>query len=107
MAEWRKGHFDQRIFETFVRSIGIYPVGSLVRLSSGRLAVVLEQSEKSLLTPKVKIFFSIKSNCRVIPEISDLSLAGCKDKILSYEEPAKWNIKDIQELWSGAAAATW
>lgn len=107
MAEWREGHFDKRIFEGFVRSIGIYPTGSLVRLSSGRLAVVLAQSEKSLLMPKVKVFFSIKSDCRIIPEAVDLSVPGCQDKILSFEEPGKWNIHDIQELWSGIAATPW
>jgi len=105
MAEWGSGHFDQRIFQAFVRSIGIYPTGSLIRLESGRLGVVIEQSEKSLLTPIVKVFFSIKSDCRIQPEIMDLSQAGCKDKIISYEEPGKWGIADIQELWSGIAAA--
>ncbi len=107
MAEWSKEHFDQRIFQAFVRSIGIYPVGSLVRLESNRLAVVIEQSEKSLLTPVVKIFFSTKSNCRISPEVSDLSRAGCNDKIISYEEPARWDIPDLHELWSGMPAAPW
>lgn len=107
MAEWCQGHFDQRIFQAFVRSIGIYPTGSLVKLSSSRLAVVMEQSEKSLLTPKVKIFFSIKSNCQIVPEILDLSQAACKDKITSFENPEKWNIPDIQVLWSGMPAPSW
>ena len=107
MAEWSNGHFDKRIFEAFVRSIGIYPVGSLVRLTSGRLAVVIQQSEKSLLMPRVKIFFSTKSNCRIAPEISDLSQPGCKEKIVAYEEPDKWDIKDVQELWSGMNASPW
>lgn len=107
MAEWSKGHFDQRIFEAFVRSIGIYPIGSLVKLESGHLAVVIEQSEKSLLVPKVKVFFSVKSNGRIAPEILDLSNTGCKDKIVSHEDPAKWEISDIHELWSGISAAPW
>ncbi len=105
MAEWGEGHFDQRIFQAFVRSIGIYPTGSLVKLESTRLAVVVEQSEKSLLSPKVKVFFSTKSNARIVPELLDLSHPACKDKITSFEEPAKWNIPDLQELWSGVAAS--
>ncbi|MDD5612413.1 MAG: phosphodiesterase, partial [Gallionella sp.] len=81
--------------------------GSLVRLESGRLGVVMEQTGKSLLTPVVKVFFSIKSNCRIQPEVIDMSSPACKDKIVSYEDPVKWKIADIQELWSGVAAATW
>ncbi|MDZ4201271.1 MAG: HD-GYP domain-containing protein [Gallionella sp.] len=107
MAEWSKGHFDARIFEAFVRSIGIYPVGSLVRLESGRLGVVIEQTDKSLLTPMVKVFFSTKSNARIPLEVVDLSKPICKDKIVSHEEPAKWDIKDTQALWSGMAVTPW
>ena len=28
------GHFDESLLTTFIKSIGIYPVGSLVRLES-------------------------------------------------------------------------
>ena len=105
MAEWSKGHFDQRVFQAFVRSVGIYPVGSLVRLESGRLAVVTDQSEKSLLSPRVKVFFSIKSNCRIAHESLDLSQPGCRDKIASYEDPEKWSIPDVHELWSSKTVA--
>ncbi|MDP2143666.1 MAG: HD-GYP domain-containing protein [Gallionella sp.] len=107
MAEWSKGHFDQRIFEAFVRSVGIYPVGSLVRLASGMLGVVIEQTEQSLLTPIIMVFFSIQSNARVQPELLDLSKPSCKDKIVSHEDPAKWDIKDTQALWSGMAVTPW
>jgi len=107
MAEWSKGHFDTTIFHAFVKSVGIYPTGSLVKLESGHLGVVIDQTEKSLLTPMVKVFFSIKSNARISPEMLDLSKPACKDKIVSHEDPAKWGIRDIHELWSGMPAAPW
>ena len=105
MAEWRiAGHFDKAVFEAFVKSIGIYPVGSLVKLKSDRLGVVIGQSEKSLLTPQVKVFFSIKSNGRIPAEIVDLSKPHCRDKIVSHESVEEWGITDMQALWSGIAA---
>jgi putative nucleotidyltransferase with HDIG domain len=100
MAEWVNGHFDPTVFQAFVKSLGIYPIGSLVRLKSGRLGIVIEQAEKSLLTPRVKVFFSTRSNARVKPEIVDLARPGCPEKIASREDPAKWNFPDLDELWS-------
>ncbi len=101
MAEWAKGHFDQRVFQAFVKSLGIYPIGSLVRLESGRLGLVVDQSEKSLLAPCVKVFYSTHAQARILPEIIDLSRPGCHEKIAGREDPAKWNFPDLDELWSG------
>jgi putative nucleotidyltransferase with HDIG domain len=100
MAEWCTGHFDERVFQAFVRSVGIYPIGSFVRLESGRLGVVVEQTEKSLLTPQIKVFFSAKSQTFISPEIVDLARFGATEKITSREDPAKWGIKDIDRYWA-------
>ena len=100
MAEW-KGHFDVKVFQAFVKSMGIYPVGSLVRLTSGRIGVVIEQSAKSLTTPLVKVFYSTKSGMRMTPFIVDLSRPDSIEKIHQREDPAKWNFPDLNELWSG------
>jgi putative nucleotidyltransferase with HDIG domain len=105
MAEWSNGHFDTQVFQAFVKSLGIYPIGSLVKLTSGRLAVVIEQTPKSLTMPMVKVFFSTKSNMRITPEVVDLSLAGTTEKIVSREDPAKWKFADLNELWSGISTA--
>lgn len=107
MAEWANGHFDTKVFQAFVKSLGIYPIGSLVLLQSGRLGVVVEQTVKSLTTPKVKVFFSTKSNMRIVPLVLDLSLSATNDKIVSREDPAKWKFSDLNELWSGQAKPSW
>lgn len=100
MAEWQ-GHFDPLVFQAFVKSLGIYPVGSFVALASGRLGVVLEQSAKSLLKPVVKVFFSTRSQAYIPPEVIDLSRPGCHDRIMGREEPAKWGIQDVDRFWAG------
>ena len=106
MAEWSKGHFDEKVFQAFVKSIGIYPVGTLVRLESGRLGVVVEQQVgKSLLMPKVRVFFSIKSMSYIAPELLDLAGPGLQDKIANREDASKWGLKDIDRYWLGDNAA--
>jgi HD-GYP domain-containing protein (c-di-GMP phosphodiesterase class II) len=99
MAEWSNGHFDARIFQAFAKSIGIYPIGSLVRLASGRLGIVVDQTEKSLLMPKVRVFFSTKSNTHIPPEVVDISNPAYMDKIAGREDPSKWNFPDLDKMW--------
>ncbi len=104
MAEWSKGHFDERVFQAFVRAVGIYPTGSLVRLQSGRLGVVLEQHATSLLMPRVKVFFSATSKAPIRQVIVDLAEWVGRDKILSRESAADWGFRHLDELWAGLPA---
>ena len=100
MTEWTGGHFDPEIFQAFVKCIGIYPTGSLVSLTSGRVGVVLDQSAKSLLTPQVKVFFSTRTKTYLKPEVVDLSRHGCLEKIVGVEDAAKWGIKNVSKYWA-------
>jgi putative nucleotidyltransferase with HDIG domain len=102
MASW-KGHFDPQVFAAFVKSVGIYPTGSLVRLQSDRLAVVLEQNPHALTAPVVRVFFSLKSNMPVSLQRLDLS-SGTSDRIVGRESPERWNFAFLDELWAGDAA---
>ncbi len=104
MSEWSGSHFDERVFQAFVRSIGIYPAGSLIMLRSGRLAVVVEQNDASLLLPKVRAFFSSKSMSYIAPELIDLTRPGHGEKIISRELVSKWGLKNIDKYWLGDAA---
>lgn len=105
MSEWSGSHFDERVFQAFVRSIGIYPAGSLIMLRSGRLAVVVEQNDASLLLPKVRAFFSTKSMSYIAPELIDLTRPGHGEKIISRELVSKWGLKNIDQYWLGDAGA--
>ncbi|MFT0476143.1 HD-GYP domain-containing protein [Pseudomonas antarctica] len=100
MAEW-KGHFDARVFQAFVRCMGIYPVGALVRLESGRIGVVIEQNPGALLTPIVKVFFSTRSRLPITQVV--VNLAKQPDKIVGRETAEAWGFKHLDELWSGLA----
>ena len=104
MAKWTGGHFDPRVFQAFVRSLGIYPVGSLVKLNNERLAVVVDQSPRSLLKPIVKVFYSLRHQERLPPQEVDLSAPHTKLQILGREDPADWTFPDLNDIWSGGAA---
>jgi putative nucleotidyltransferase with HDIG domain len=99
MAQWAD-HFDDTVFKAFVKSVGIYPIGSMVKLKSGRLAVVIDQNPESLLAPIVKVFFSTKSKLRIPIEVLNLSKHSVQDEIVGHENPVLWGINDINELWS-------
>lgn len=98
MASW-KGHFDAELLRLFIQMLGIYPVGSLVRLSSDRLAVVVEQGEKSLLTPKLSVFYSVKMRQTLPAKLLDLAHPATKEVIVSRESPEKWGFSGLEKLW--------
>jgi putative nucleotidyltransferase with HDIG domain len=102
MAQW-KGHFDPTVFKAFVRTVGIYPVGTLVRLESQRLAVVCEQRPTALQRPLVKVFYSLRSNLRIPPVMLELDRPGCRDAIVGVEAAEGWGFQDLDRLWSDAA----
>jgi len=76
MLEWSKDHFGEEVAHQFVRCVGIYPVGTLVRLSSGMIAVVVEQDEAHLLRPRVRVVFNERSGRYPVLEDVDLSATG-------------------------------
>jgi putative nucleotidyltransferase with HDIG domain len=97
MAEWSQGHFDQKIFHTFVKTVGIYPIGSLVKLKGGNLAVVVDQHETNLLAPKVKPVYCTLRGQRI--EHGAVHLHELQDDIVAQEDPLKWGLDDLDEMW--------
>jgi len=101
MAEW-KGHFDPRVFQAFVKTLGIYPIGSLVRLSNEQLAVVVEQHPDSLLTPRVRVFFSARSRTPLPQRLLDLARPPADERIVRREDPEEWGFRNLERLWQQA-----
>jgi len=100
MSSW-KGHFDETVLRAFIKSLGIYPVGALVRLKSDKLGVVVEQNPGELLRPVVKVFYSARSNTQVMLHRIDLAERGCQDQIVSVEDAVKWGFRNLERLWMG------
>ena len=106
MNDWtRAGKFDAEVFRAFVDGIGIYPVGSLVRLHSQRLAVVLEHNARAPLAPRVKVFYSIRSQMSLPVQTLDLAAAGCRERIVARESNERWRFPFLDSLAVAQAEA--
>ena len=106
MAQWCGTHLDKHIFSAFVKTLGVYPVGSLLRLQSGRLALAFALSENKLLMPQVVCFYDTYEARRIDPPVLlDLS-ATPNEHILLREDPENWNFSDLDDLWQDAITAT-
>lgn len=84
MASWR-GHFDRRVLAAFIRMVGVFPTGSLVRLASGRIARVVENRSKALRTPVVAILSESTADSTTPLELIDLAAKGVTERIVARE----------------------
>ncbi|MCV2357584.1 HD-GYP domain-containing protein [Paucibacter sp. TC2R-5] len=101
MAQWT-GQFDPVVFKAFVMCVGIYPVGSLVKLESGRLAVVLDLNSQNLAAPVVRVFYSTRSKLPISVQTLDLSDAAVSDRVIGRESPQDWGFTHLDEIWRKA-----
>jgi len=47
--------FEPELLDKFFTVVGVWPIGSIVSLSDGRIAVVIEENEDDILAPKVEV----------------------------------------------------
>ena len=72
LSNWSGTQFHADMVEQFMHSIGVFPVGSLVELSTGEVAVVVTHSKLKRLRPKVLVVTATdKSHCKY-PSVRDL-----------------------------------
>ena len=95
LLEWSGDHLDGDLVQLFIRALGIYPVGSLVRLSNGKLAVVVEQQD-DLLKPVVRVIYDALRGYALPPK--DVHMDRFDHHIESFEEPADWDLNPLEFL---------
>lgn len=86
--------FDRRVFKAFGRTVGIYPLGTVLRLRSNRLAVVCAQNEADPLRPRVMAFYSVSQSRPVPTELIDLRHSD--ETVVAFENAAEWGYSDEQ-----------
>ncbi len=91
LLEWSGAHFRKDLVESFIRCLGIYPVGSLVQLQSGLIGIVMEQNEDDLLRPDMRVIYNSRTQ-NYMP-VRDIRLSKRpEDRIVQAIAPQKYNI---------------
>ncbi|MEE2827924.1 MAG: HD domain-containing phosphohydrolase [Myxococcota bacterium] len=79
-----ESRYDRRLLRVFIRMLGPFPIGSVVQLTTGEVAVVFRQSADPTLSrrPVVKIVLD-RMGLQVEPALFDLSERNKKDRFLA------------------------
>jgi putative nucleotidyltransferase with HDIG domain len=84
--------YDKDLVEKFIQSLGLYPVGTLVKLSSGRLGFISKLNPQKPLNPFVRVFYSVKHKQAIAIEELDLNKSKNHDQIEGCVKPEDFNI---------------
>lgn len=74
-------HFDYQLVGQFIKCMGVFPVGSLVELKSGRIGMVLRANKRYPLRPLVKVFYSLRGEHFIEARDIDLGRSYETDEI--------------------------
>ncbi|WP_440055286.1 HD-GYP domain-containing protein [Pseudoalteromonas sp. T1lg65] len=89
-------HFDPDILAKFIACIGIYPVGTLVKLSSGKVGVIAQSNSEYPLKPVVKVFYHAKHMHYIEVTDIDLSAKRVNDELESAIKPEEFKLDLIK-----------
>jgi len=88
-------HLDSELVEHFIKAIGAYPIGSLVQLSSKKIAIVERKNKVDSMRPGVRSFFNCDNNQYQSTEEIDLSLS--EDFIVKGVKASDYDL-DMEEI---------
>ena len=98
MRSGTPGAYDNDLMGQFIRCIGVFPVGTLVKLKSQKLALVTESNYDAPLQPKVGVFYSIRSGTHQEVKHLDLASKRVDDEIMSSVRPEEFNLDLLKFL---------
>jgi HD-GYP domain-containing protein (c-di-GMP phosphodiesterase class II) len=99
--EAQKGKFSALFIEAMIRTLGVFPVGTVVQLSTGEQAVVMKQHPEMGLKPQVKVFRGSDGQIFDVPQECDLSKDasfGHDMSIAKVLDPTEYSL-DLQEYF--------
>lgn len=84
--------YDEELVEKFIQCLGVYPVGTLVKLNSGKLGLISKLNKQKPLHPYVRVFYNIRMNQAIPIKEINLSESKYKDQIDRCIKPEEFNI---------------
>ena len=97
LLEWSGTHLDAGLVTEFIRCVGLYPIGSLVLLESGRLGVVIETNDEDQRLPVLRVMYNTRFRMPITVDTLDLAKPGTQDRILSSVDPEDYKI-DVRKF---------
>ena len=85
MYDWRNELFQGELVEHFIQCLGIYPIGSVVKLNTGEIGIVVTFDDCSRLAPRIMLLLDKDHNYYPVPRMLDLSQFRDEDEKLLYE----------------------
>jgi hypothetical protein len=90
LYEWSNYHFNKDLTYQFIRCIGVYPLGTVVRLENDLIGTVIGSTD-NVLQPIIRVFYDERKKAPV--SSYDLDLYKSDGHVVSYEKPEKWDLK--------------
>lgn len=97
MKQW-EGHFDPVLLDRFADSLGIYAVGTLVRLSTGELGVIVGSAGEADEEVVVRAFFDCETLAEIEPVDRAIAPSAEHPRIVGRDSPSFWRFHDWEVL---------
>jgi putative nucleotidyltransferase with HDIG domain len=85
-------YYDEELVENFIQCMGVYPVGTLVKLNSGKLGLISRLNKQKPLHPYVRVFYNVRMNQAIPIQEINLSESKYKDQIDCCIRPEEFNL---------------
>lgn len=114
MYDWRNELFQSELVEHFIQCLGIYPIGSVIKLNTGEIGIIITFDDYSRLAPRVMLLLDKDKKRYPSPKIIDLSKFKDDDKYI-YEVSRVVNAEDygidiknhiLEDLYNESIPAT-
>lgn len=92
LGDYRGSKLDTALTDEFMKCFSIYPTGSLVELSNGRLGVVITPNSNDPENPFIRVFFNTRQRCYEPVQEIDLALNRKNLQIIRTLHPQEYGI---------------